>query len=252
MEYSLLCPTRLREQSLYNYLNSVLKTTKNKQEVEILIAVDEDDPNTRQTAERYKREFRNLNIKIFKRIHSDFVNRDYYNWLAERAEGKYIWVNGDDLLLIVPNWDVIIKKRIEDYLVDKPDRIMCAGIKDNTPKPKPTLPMFPCFPLVTKEALDYFKFVLHPFVPTWGADYLLYLLYTGADRYLEVKDTVYLKHISWHTRAVNKDSTAKGVEYTFNQLKLLPEHNIDRHAALTIPAQAAKLKDYIANYKENV
>jgi len=110
------------------------------------------------------------------------------------------------------------------------------------------LPQFPCFPLVSKEAMNLMQFVLHPNIPTWGADYALYKLYTQANRYLEIKDRVYLNHVSFHTKQVPEDATAKRIGKTFNQLKMRPEYNVDRLCATLVVEQANKMKEYIAKF----
>jgi hypothetical protein len=249
-QFSLVIPTRERIAELHRLFASLAATVETPSEIEILLAIDNDDFSTIQTLPFLNEKFPQFTIKPCFRDSSGefvFINRDYYNWLAEQSTGKYIWVSADDLVYNVLHWDTLIARYIESYLADKPDRIMCAGIKDNTPKPSPHLPPFPCFPLVTREAFNYFKFVLHPFVPTWGADYLLYLLYFGAERYYLIDDAVYLNHISYHTHQCEADKVTKRIGHTFNRLKMIAEYNIDRAAADLIPQQVAQFKYDLAN-----
>jgi hypothetical protein len=233
-------------------LQSIKDTTLDKSSIEVLIAVDDDDNDSIQAVEYYKTmEFKDLNIQYFVRPYCEgyvFINRDYYNWLASKAQGNYIWINGDDLVIQVQEWDRIILNELNNYLLDKKDRIVCAGISDNTPKPSPILPQFPCFPLVSKEARDLMQFVLHPNIPTWGADYALYKLYTQANRYLEIKDRVYLNHVSFHTKQVPEDATAKRIGKSFNMQKGKPENSVQVTVDVTVPKQVQVIKDYIAKF----
>lgn len=245
IQFSLICPTKERPSPLQRLIQSIQDTTFNKNNIELILIIDDNDTITLNFIPSLLNSFKNLNIKYFTRTSSIMLNQDYYNFGASQSEGKYIWIIGDDVIFLVSNWDEIVYNKIESYLSDKPDKIVCAGIKDTTPKPKPSLPMFPCFPLVSRIAFEQMGFVLHPFIPTWGADYLIYLLYTGAGRYLEIADRDYLHHISVHTKTAPKDNTAVQVERTFNQLKMNDLHNIDLHASTTIPKQIEELKQKI-------
>jgi hypothetical protein len=233
---------------------TLYQTVSNPADVEILLAIDSDDLPTVNYIPNLLTKYEMFKIRPFFRANSGefvFINRDYYNWLAEQATGDYLWVSADDLTYQVQGWDIKIKESIESYLVDKPDRIMCAGVKDNTPKPSPHLPNFPCFPLITKEAFQYFKFILHPFVPTWGADYLLYVLYKGFDRYHVVADATYLNHVSYHTHQCEADGVTKRIGHTFNRLKMMNAHNIDKAVVDVIPGQVEAVKQYILNWRPN-
>jgi glycosyltransferase involved in cell wall biosynthesis len=245
--FSLLVPTRERPVFLRKYLDSLNQTTTMPKRIEVLIAYDDDDKETEKILltdliKRY-----NFTIRPCKRERSQFINEDYYNWLGRQADGDYLFVSADDLLFVVPDWDRTFETKIEVFCNNKPDRIIGVGIKDNTPKPKISLPQFPCFPLVTKESLQHFGFILHPFIPTWGADYLFYLLYTGAYRYLAIDDRVYMHHVSIHTRMAPKDATSKSVEKIFNSLKMNPKHNVDLHRDTTIPKQVREFRDFLHN-----
>ena len=242
--FSLLCPTRSRDVERDRLLMSLRNNTSNKDEIEILFAIDRDDHHTQEKLEETKTVFPDLNIKVFVRNRSVFINRDYYNWLAGFAEGDFYWVIGDDLVFAFNGWDVYIKNRIEDYLKDKHDRIACIGARDNTPPPG-TLPSFPCFPMVTKEAAKALGFVLHPNIPTWGADYVLYCLYKEVPRLLVIDEHIFLNHISYHTRKVEADAINKRVGEIFNSLKMIPMYNTNRTVKEEVPQQVNFLKNYI-------
>ncbi len=252
MKFSLICPTRQRIKGIERMLKSILDTASDLAEIEILFAVDEDDQTTLQFfgVLTHQHLYPNLNIQFFARPRSEFTNRDYYNWLAEKTVGDYIWVIADDLTFLIKDWDTLIDSNVQGYLSGKVDKICCVGIKDSTPKPKASLPNFPCFPLVTKEAFQFFGFLLHPQIPTWGADYLLYLLYTGADRYLEIQDQVYLNHISWHTHQAPEDATAANIRQIFARLQHTQEYNVDYNARAIIPGQVDQLKTHLRRLEQ--
>lgn len=248
MKFSLLCPSRERPNGIKRLLSSLDRTIQNKQNVQILIAIDEDDI----VSQSYLIDRANIpeslmpNFSMHVRPRSEFLNRDYYNWLALQAAGDYLWAIGDDVEFLVHGWDIHIQEVIEAYLKDKPDRIFCASIHDSTPKP-PELPIpFPCFPLITKEAFRALGFLLHPEIPTWGADYTLYELYKGAGRILTIEDRVYLDHISHHTGKVVQDMVNKRIELIAHKYNIQAgDNNAGIFVRRRVPKQIEMLKKLI-------
>lgn len=250
MIFSLLVPTRARRDLRLNLLLSLRRTTKNPKNIEIIFAIDDDDSISKDHINGLIPDFTEFKIHHHARPRSEFINGDYYDWLVQFATGKYLWAVGDDVEFLINDWDEIIAKKIENCLFGKPDRILCLGVKDNTPKPKVTLPKFPCFPLVTREAYNFFGFVVHPQVPTWGADYLIYLLYNSANRYADISDKTYLRHVSWHVidDPRTPDGVAKRIQQIFAKMQHIPQYNIDRLAANLIPKQSKDLLNYIEEF----
>lgn len=253
IKFSLLCPSRGRHNLLKNLIDSLKKTVSDPNIIELLIVIDNDDLDTEKFLEQTNYKNEPFKIKIFKRERSEYSNRDYYNWLAQFSEGKYLWILGNDLVFKVKNWDFIIEKKIDDYLKNKPDRIACFGAKDNTPKPDIKQPPFPCFPIVTREAFEELKFILHPEIKTWGADEALYELYTPIERYLPIdtddlgNDVVYLDHISYHTKLIAEDEFAVRVGKIFRDS---PSYNTSNYViSYIIPRQVAKLRGRIKDLK---
>lgn len=245
MQYSLICPTRDRAMQRERLLKSIQDTISDSRETEIIFVIDNDDMDTEINLDHLIKKFRGLNIVYYKRNRSIMLNMDYYNWGAGHAIGKYIWIIGDDVVFQERNWDTYISPIIETYLADKPDRVVCVSAKDNTPVPSKAMPKFPCFPILTKEAIAAMGFALPSNVPTWGADFVLYKIYKGVDRLLEIFDKTFLNHISYHTKQVGEDAISKRIGTIFNQLKMRREYNTDRIIAEDVPRHIEFLKNVI-------
>ncbi len=246
MKFSLLIPTRERVQYLDNLVRNIYDRTTNKKDIEILFACDSDDVRSIDhlylLKEKYKDSF---DIQVHIRERTIFLNKDYYNWLAERANGEFLWVLGDDINIYVTGWDIIIYQQLTDFIQYHPDRIVCASIRDNTPKPSPHLPKFPCFPMFSKEVFQVSGMLLHPKIPTWGADYVAYETFFPIKRLLEITNEVFVNHISWHTRQVPIDNTNRRIGDIFNSYKNVPLHNIQRILAEEVPEIRQKLLIFI-------
>ena len=243
--FSLLCPTRERPIQRENLIKSIIDTTSNLNNVELLFAADKDDLATQDNVINLIKKYNQLKIRVFVRNRSIFLNRDYYNWLAGFADGDFYWVIGDDVIFRFKGWDSYIQRRIEDYLIDKKDRIICVGASDDTPKPNDSLPHFPCFPILSKEAVRAMGYVLPPEIPTWGADYIIYELYRRVGRLLIISEYIFLSHISYHTKKVPEDKISKRVGEIFNALKMRKEYSTDVYLREKLPLQVEYLKNVI-------
>ncbi len=250
-KFSLLVPTRERIKLAAGFMNSVFRNTTNKEDIEVLFVCDDDDTGSQNYVEQFKKTYGSIDIKLYTRPRTEFINADYYNWLADKAEGELFWVLADDLELVQPNWDVTVYQNYLTYINDKIDKVVCLSIKDNTPVPSHTMPKFPCFPMFTREAKDFFGWILHPTTPNWGADYICYMIFKPCGRLLEIHDTNYINHISWHTKQVKPDHINQRIGNIFNKLKMIPKYNTDRALSEEVPQLRKKLESYINDFRVN-
>jgi len=233
MNFSLLCPTRHRPHYLQPLLESIFNTAQFENNIEVLFAIDDDDKET--THEFIKLSRFNKYVKGHIRSKSDYLNRDYYNWLAKRASGRYLWAIGDDVRFKTNNWDSLLILEIETYLHSHLDRIAYITTEEDGSQATHT-----CFPMVTKEAFKALGFFLHPELLTWGADRTIYELYSAVDRVINVP-SVHIEHITYHDGKAPCDDTAKSVKERFFRD---PEcHN--KVSQLVIPKQIDLLRKYI-------
>lgn len=247
VKFSLICPTRHRIKPLKHYIKSVLDTTNNPSSIEMIFIYDNDDINTLETLQFLKEEYKILNISFYGRERSEWNNEDYYNFGAKKAIGKFIWINADDLIFLVPNWDLIIWEKLNAFLINKPDRLVCANIFDSTPgpgNPPAGKEEFPCFPMFSREVLEILGFVLSPQLPTWGADRYAYLLFTKIKRFLVIDDVCYLDHVSYHTKVMEADEITTRAGEICAKYAVYPEHSFHKQGP-TIEKQAIFLKEYI-------
>lgn len=226
--FSLLVPTRYRTVRLLNLLDSIETTTHNPLSVEVLIAYDDDDAETDKFLSSLKT-FR-YNVRIYKRTRSSHLCRDYYNIMAEQANGKYIWALNDDVILITQSWDQILSAKIEGFLADKKDRICYIGIHDNTDPNTDVSPEgkngYTCFPMVTREYVKIVGRFLFESTPAWGGDGAIWELFKKVpSRILNARQDIYVNHICIHNHYMQnkidrrnlQDITSRELENKFVQ-----------------------------------
>lgn len=171
MEFSFILPSSGDYNRLKKMFDSFERTTKHKDKIEFLLAVDTGNTDIIKAIEGKKY---NFSIKFFERDKTEDFTNDYYNWLADRTVGKNIITFNDDAWMRTNHWDVKILRKIKQigktvYLIDIPDT---ARIKYQN--------RFPCFPLVSRRAFCTLGFVLCPKIRMFPADKVTHAIYVEA------------------------------------------------------------------------
>jgi hypothetical protein len=97
---SVLCPSRGNPGLLARSVESLRSTAD---QVEILIAADDDDPGTVSTAQQVADQ-----AVVFPRFGYDGLHR-YYQELALLAQGGWLLVWNDDFTMLTKGWDTVIE-----------------------------------------------------------------------------------------------------------------------------------------------
>jgi len=253
IKFSILCPTRCRFKGAHRLLQSARESAYNPDEIEVLYAVDADDVKTITEFEQLKKICPTWNFSVHIRERSDFINGDYYNWLCQFAKGEYLWIAGDDVVVTNKDWDKLVWDKLEEYLKDKPDRIAYGIISDGTPPPQNyAKKTFCCFPIVSKEAYNLLGFVLHGDIPTWGADIVLYELYTHerVNRSIDLTKEMIVRHVSHHTGMAKRDVISLNVEKVHK--KYAGGRILGEVRNLILPVNINTLATYIEEMKEKL
>lgn len=211
--FSLVIPTRNRPVLLYNCLYSFFSKAYNYQTVEAVLLCDFDDPTMRN--------FDNLvlnndwNVKIVFQRRSHKMIRDYNNYGTQCTVGKYIWQLNDDYEMLTDKWDDVLNRKINEFLADKPDRIMYVHVDDGTHTAQGRSKQVGCCcPLLSKESVDIQNCHMPSEIDMWGADIWLYWIYTKLpqNRILNVEENVKVLHHCRHSGLAEPDDTARHVE----------------------------------------
>jgi len=209
MNFSIILASRERVHLLDSLLNSIVNTTGDRSNCEVICVVDTDDRVTKRFLDRFK--VTCSFARFIVRDRAPNLNDDYLNWAWRNfSTGKYIIIVNDDVVFKTQNWDQIIMAQMSMYLANKPDGVAYGwieeGLKDRVAGMK-----YCCFPLVTRKAADVLGFVMPPEFPGWGADIALYRIYSATGRIFEIPG-VSLDHISYHNGSRNRDHISHSVE----------------------------------------
>ena len=181
MNFSFCLPTLGNHKLVRTFLDSLERTTSDKKNIEVLFAIDEGKTGIIEYVDSHKYSFA---IKWYERPATrDFTN-DYYNYLASRSTGNNIIAFNDDAWIRTQDWDKKILRTIREYgwsiyMLDIPDTARIK-YKNN----------FPCFPCVSRRALNTVGWLLCKDVPMYPADLVTCEVYHTIKRIIPIRDVL--------------------------------------------------------------
>ena len=104
---ALLCPTRERSKKFLRMIDSLNKTCYDKQRIELLILIDDDEPEKVKYQQIINENiFKDINIKIF--INKFTTNAERHNFLASNSSSNLFMPVNDDMSFVTKFWDRMI------------------------------------------------------------------------------------------------------------------------------------------------
>ena len=201
MKFSFVFPTRERPHLLKNLLDSFVKNTDNMEEIEVLIAVDNDDRDSFNFLCSAGYPF----VKVYQVSRSLNFSRDYYSFLATKSTGRWIITINDDCVMETPSWDT----KAYEVLKDKPG-VVYGWIQDGIDGYRARgHGNYCCFPLFGREGYEALGYIFPTRVPTWGADIWAKNLYDQINSVVEIPIT--LRHYCHHNKTREQDHISKRI-----------------------------------------
>lgn len=239
MNFSVIVPTRKRIVRLIGLLNSLERKTRDRKNLEILIAYDSDDEQTKGFKELIIKTFKGLNIRFNEFIRLDNLHT-YYNLLYRISGGKTLVTLNDDSEFMTQDWDEIAQKKIDEYTKKYPDGVYYCLTEDFLLKRQ--IGFYCCFPFVSRKFVDVIGSLQNEDFKWGGADIYLGNLAKSIDRIIELKE-VAIDHISFHNYAhIEKDELYKE---NMERIKILNQRATD-----DIARDRDRLRKYIEGYYE--
>ena len=205
MNISITIPSRLRLDLLEMCIKAWFDLAESPDLIETNIMCDSDDSLTHDFLYKIKEKYPNVIphiVEITPQMRQEGLNIHdlFFNPGARKATGKYVWGTGNDVEIKVKYYDKIICEKIEEFLQDKPDRILYCKV--NNDKLNSPLTSGACtFPITTKETVSVIGGTVPNEITSWGGDIALFNIYNTlkANRILDLSDRILIWHWSHHT-----------------------------------------------------
>jgi glycosyltransferase involved in cell wall biosynthesis len=195
---SILLPTRKRTDAVVKSISSLLANAQDTSNIEILIAYDDDDQESRDFFANVWTGFigqTQATTKVFETERFGYLRLyKYVNFLAEQASGDWIMFWNDDALMLTENWDAEVIKEAGYWGLL---RMPCVNM--NHP--------FALFPIIPRTWVDYFDQVS----PVNHSDWWIYHVTNTNNRLKNLSVNVY--HDRADVTGGNNDDTFKEQSY---------------------------------------
>jgi len=197
---SILLPTRKRTEALVKSLGSLVANATNMGEnLEILIAYDDDDDESREFFENVWPDFiaqSNASSKVFETQRFGYLKLNrYVNFLGEQASGQWLMFWNDDAVMLTENWDQEVLKNSGYFGLL---RMPCVNM--NHP--------FALFPIIPCDWIEFFGCIS----PVAHSDWWIYNVSTPVGRMKNISVQVY--HDRADVTGGNDDETYRERDYS--------------------------------------
>ena len=128
-----MCPTRKRPKGCIRTCDFLFENAAHPDLVEILLMFDDDDQSSYEEVKNHYEGNDNVKLFVSERYGYKHLHK-YYNFLAEKAQGKWLFLWNDDAMIGTKPWDMVPMQYGDDLKV-----IACA-------QDRPGTCLFPVFP----------------------------------------------------------------------------------------------------------
>ena len=199
MIVSFTLPTRNRVFQLSNVLNSIYNTCFDKNNFEVLLAVDNDDLETINFAINFIDSHPNTKMFLFERQHYKGMHV-YQNELIKHSSGKFIWTINDDTEFQSSNWDLILQEYNNQFKVINPLTPSLYHYVRNTEIPNYC---WVTFPIVPKKWIDITgRLSTNAASDSWVSE----VMYHAQVPYIN-EDRIIIEHYRFDETGLNNDQT---------------------------------------------
>ena len=183
MNFSISLPSRNAPLPLANCVHTIFQLADNPDLVELVILLDTDDYLQYQDTII---DISQYNVKIVIRKPGKRLTNYYFSEPLRWTSGKIVLGLSDDIKMVTQSWDSILLSRIEEFLSDKPDRIIYLLYNDNCIYPNGA-----CYVCMSREAFNVLDGIVPKEIQHSGADIQLYRIFTtladcGYNRILDI------------------------------------------------------------------
>lgn len=200
IKFSLITPLRNQHDLFETLMHTLKNSTENPKEVEVLICVDDDDIPTINKTETWKEKYTFTNLEFFIVKRSEHFTRDYVNFLAKKAQGRFVMNINADSEFVTHHWDDRIYKAMDKACQSSGDEVWMGLVKDGLRRDgeDKLFPNFSCWPLVSKSSIDFLGYFLDERFKIWGPDHFIVQPYRRLNRLVSLTH-VLIDHNSVHS-----------------------------------------------------
>ncbi len=209
---SLLLPSKERSNKFKRMMNSINLTISDKNRLELLLLLDENEIEIDQYKNLINDEFKDYNIKIFIKNIKTHAKRN--NFLASHSSGNIIFPINDDIIFVSKFWDDFIDLEFSKCKINQP---MCLWINCG----KKYNYLHTDFPIVNKKWYENLNYIGSEYFNFWYLDTWICALSHLSKKFL-VTNKITVKQFSADTFENEVDNT-----FLINRKDGIPEKDLE-------------------------
>ena len=194
---TIIFPARSNLKAFYDLMNNIISMTKDHKNIETLCAIDLDDEVLMDAKQFLERKFAKANLAIFPRERSEHFTKDYWNFLANKASGRFIVNTALGCEITTQDWDEVVYRKMSNHADKLGDDIVHGLIKDNIRRDgeDKEFPNFSCHPVVSKKHVEALGYLFDERYWAWGCDPVVTLIYNILSQILKQRRIVSLTNV---------------------------------------------------------
>lgn len=215
-DISIIFPTRGRLPLLEKTIDSIFGTAKFPEKIEVSLAYDSDDPDTKAKIVELQNKWRGMEL-VATEVYCDAamaeaginIHQQYFAPLARNSKAELVWEIGNDVVIITKHWDEILTTYANEFLDKHPDRLMYCKI--NHDSNVQTAFGFCCFPIISRAHILSVGCGVPQEITSWNSDLFLWQIYKHLceDRILDLSDKIEVQHLSYHSKRYHEGKEVK-------------------------------------------
>lgn len=225
MKLSIIIPSRERIHLLQKCLYSIFEQNSNQHDIEVVLAIDDDDFITHGYLEGCE-----YPINYFSQPRSSHPTNSYINQSLKFLSGDLYWILGNDCTILTQDYDRIL---FENWPIWQ-DQIAYFKINDGILNTHWQHNQACCFPLLTAKVVQLFKFFIPPQIIAWGGDIALWEIFKklNQSRVVDLTSKIEVLHYSEFTGYGKQDEINKRIEIMSPASDRLSEEQINQYSSI--------------------
>lgn len=254
---SIVAPIRNQVKELERLMESLDKTTNDRRGIEIILIIDNCDEEMQELKDSLEKKYSKFNMRIISVKRSEHFVRDYYNFAALQAIGRWIFAINIDVVFMTIDWDKKIIKAMEYKASDVGDDFLYGIVHDGlpregTPEAENTKKAvwhkkvdFSCWILTSNKFVQFFDGMMDTRNWLWGADHwtgLTWQQVRGGERIVMIRD-VLIDHISHHVKDMPQPESFKYFCQIMERHPMIYDKDMVRQVAKKIESEIDRIHE---------
>lgn len=200
IDLSIIIAARRDHFKLFKLFHNIVMQSENPSNIEVLVVIDDDDIELLKWTQHFIKTEKRFYLSIFIVKQSEHFTKDYWNFLAKKASGRWIIPLACDVKILTKGWDEIVIRKMGEHAATLKDDFILGLTRDNLRRDgeDALYPHFSCFPVISKMQVDKLGYFFDERDYAWGSDQNICSLYKVLEKLTGEKRIVSLVEVKIH------------------------------------------------------